>query len=96
MGQLAETRQRLWLQDGFARGEGASRWGVGRWTPLPIALEEFQGACRRFSPSSGWAAITFTPCQLLLLPVALQRRLIDALSAFEETPASISGRATPM
>ncbi|CAK0788283.1 unnamed protein product [Prorocentrum cordatum] len=90
--QLTRTWQRLWLQEGFSSGVGAHRWDVGSWTLPPITLEALQQACKRYGPSVGLGCDNLQPRQLLLLPVALQLRLIDILTAFEDEPSSIRGQ----
>ncbi|CAK0824062.1 unnamed protein product [Prorocentrum cordatum] len=94
--QLTRSWQRLWLQEGFSSGVGAHRWDVGSWTLPPITLDAFQQACKRFGPSMGLGCDNLHPRQLLLLPVALQLRRIDILTAFEDEPSSIVGQVTLM
>ncbi|CAK0805834.1 unnamed protein product, partial [Prorocentrum cordatum] len=53
IGELTRVWQKLWLQDGFASGAGASSWDVGEWQLPPISLEQLQAACKRYSPSVG-------------------------------------------
>ncbi|CAK0863804.1 unnamed protein product [Prorocentrum cordatum] len=53
IGELTSVWQKLWLQDGFALGAGASSWDVGEWRLPPISLEQLQAACKRYSPSVG-------------------------------------------
>ncbi|CAK0863284.1 unnamed protein product, partial [Prorocentrum cordatum] len=90
--QLTRTWQRLWLQEGFSSGVGAHRWDVGSWALPPITLEALQQAFKRYGLSVGLGCDNLHPRQLLLLPVALQLRLIDILTAFEDEPSSIRGQ----
>ncbi|CAK0802081.1 unnamed protein product [Prorocentrum cordatum] len=92
--QLTRTWQRLWLQEGFSSGAGAHQWDVGSWTLPPITLEALQQACKRYGPPVGLGCDSLHPRQLLLLPVALQLRLIDIPTAFEDEPSSIRGQVT--
>ncbi|CAK0860087.1 unnamed protein product [Prorocentrum cordatum] len=94
--QLTRTWQRLWPQEGFSSGVGAHQWDVGSWTLPPITLEALQQACKRYGPSVGLGCDNMHPRQLLLLPVALQLRLIDILTAFEDEPSSIRGQVALM
>ncbi|CAK0790894.1 unnamed protein product [Prorocentrum cordatum] len=93
IGELTSVWQKLWLQDGLAQGAGASNWDVGEWRLPPISLEQLQAACKRYSPSVGLGCDSLHPRQILLLPVALQRRILDILAAYDGAPASINGQA---
>ncbi|CAK0815915.1 unnamed protein product, partial [Prorocentrum cordatum] len=93
IGELTNVWQKLWLQDGFALGTGASSWDVGEWRLPPISLEQLQAACKRYSPSVGLGCDSLHPRQILLLPVALQQRILDILAAYDDAPASIYGQA---
>ncbi|CAK0828696.1 unnamed protein product, partial [Prorocentrum cordatum] len=84
IGELTRVWQKLWLQDGFASGAGASSWDVGEWQLPPISLEQLQAACKRYSPSVGLGCDSLHPRQILLLPVALQLRILDILAAYDE------------
>ncbi|CAK0858476.1 unnamed protein product [Prorocentrum cordatum] len=96
IGELTSVWQKLWLQDGFALGAGASSWDVGEWRLPPISLEQLQAACKRYSPSVGLGCDSLHPRQILLLPVALQQRILDILAAYDDAPASISGQVSLM
>ncbi|CAK0891345.1 unnamed protein product, partial [Prorocentrum cordatum] len=96
IGELTRVWQKLWLQDGFASGAGASSWDVGEWQLPPISLEQLQAACKRYSPSVGLGCDSLHPRQILLLPVALQLRILDILAAYDEAPASIHGQAASL
>ncbi|CAK0836444.1 unnamed protein product, partial [Prorocentrum cordatum] len=96
IGELTRVWQKLWLQDGFASGAGASSWDVGEWQLPPISLEQLQAVCKRYSPSVGLGCDSLHPRQILLLPVALQLRILDILAAFDEAPASIQGQVSLM
>ncbi|CAK0793246.1 unnamed protein product [Prorocentrum cordatum] len=94
--QLTRTWQRLWHLEGFSSGVGAHQWDVGSWTLPPITLEALQQACKRYGPSVGLGCDNLHPRQLLLLPVALQLRLIDILTAFEDEPSSTRGQVASL
>ncbi|CAK0873828.1 unnamed protein product [Prorocentrum cordatum] len=96
IGELTSVWQKLWLQEGFALGAGASSWDVGEWRLPPISLEQLQAACKRYSPSVGLGCDSLHPRQILLLPVALQQRILDILSAYDDAPASINGQVSLM
>ncbi|CAK0841177.1 unnamed protein product [Prorocentrum cordatum] len=59
-------------------------------------FQALQQACKRDGPSVGLGCDNLQPRQLLLLPVALQLRLIDILTAFEDEPSSIKGQAASL
>ncbi|CAK0865821.1 unnamed protein product, partial [Prorocentrum cordatum] len=90
IGELTCVWQKLWLQDGFALGAGASSWGVGEWRLPPITLGQLQAACKRYSTVLAGCACATAVAKLPVLgallaagatcPLVTPRNVVDDIS----------------